>query len=34
LEVARKSIRRKIRRCLVNQHWAWWQILDNTQYRP
>jgi hypothetical protein len=34
LEVARQSMRRRIRRTLVNQHWAWWRILDNTQHHP
>jgi hypothetical protein len=31
LGVSRLNIRRKIRRWLVNQHWAWWQGLGNTQ---
>jgi hypothetical protein len=24
LGVSRQDIRRRIRRCLVNQHWIWW----------
>jgi len=31
LRVCSQNMRRKIRQWLVNQHWAWWQVLGNTQ---
>jgi hypothetical protein len=31
MRVSRQDIRRRIRCWLVNQHWVWWQGLDNIQ---
>ena len=31
LGVSRQDIQRKIRRCLVNQHWVWWRVPGDTQ---
>jgi hypothetical protein len=30
LEVSRQDIRRRIKRCLLNQHWVWWRGVCDT----